>query len=314
MPEITRDALTGIRLLICMAKADGVLRAEERFQLEDALAGLELPGGLNFAALLQEKNDPAALANEVASVEARDSIYASVFAMAHADLEIAEAEASLLTLLREAWNIKPEEEQHLAHALDAVHEATHETPPPLTGAIGDKDRDAAFQRTLLRYSLLTGLTGAIPVPLVPSLLVVPLQVKMVHSIAGIVGQQTDKDAVRLMFETLGVGTGCQLAIIELCRLIPGLGSVIGATGSFASTYGLGKVAYIYFQSNGKRSLESLKPVYLEERARGKLEYEKHKDALAEAHRHHDDEIRNLAFDLQQGRITPHEYEEKMDEL
>jgi uncharacterized protein (DUF697 family) len=314
MPEITRDALTGIRLLICMAKADGVLRSEERFQLEDALAGLALPDGLTIATLLAEKNEAATLAKQVTSVEARDSIYASVFAMAHADLEIAEPEARMLGLLREAWSIKPEEEKHLAHALDAVHEATHETPASVHGAVSEKDRDAVFQRTLLRYSLLTGLTGAIPVPLVPSLLVVPLQVKMVHSIAGILGQRTDKNTVQLMFETLGVGTGCQLGIIELCKLIPGLGSLIGATGSFASTYGLGKVTYIYFQSNGKRSLESLKPVYLEERARGKVEFEKHKAALTEAHQHHDDEIRKLAFDLQEGRITPHEYEEKMDLL
>jgi uncharacterized protein (DUF697 family) len=314
MPDITREALIGIRLLICMAKADGVLRSEERFQLEDALAGLTLPDGLTVATLLHEKNDPAELAKEVSSEEARDSIYASIFAMAHADLEIAEPESRLLSQLREAWEIHPDEERQLAHALDAVHKATHEVPAPLEGAVGANDREAAFQRTLLRYSLLTGLTGAIPVPLVPSLLVVPLQVKMVHAIAGILGQRTSKDTVQLMFETLGVGTGCQLAIIELCRLIPGFGSLIGAAGSFASTYGLGKVAYIYFQSHGERSLESLKPVYLEERARGKAEYEKHKDALSEAHKHHDDEIRKLAFDLQEGRITTHEYEEKMDQL
>ena len=314
MAEVTREALAGIRLLICMAKADGVMRDEERHQLDDVLKGLSLPDGLTSAQLLDEKNDPAELVKLITSHEARDSVYASVFAMAHADLEIAESEAKLLKLLRDAWNIHPEEEKHLAKVLDAVHEATHEVPPPLHASVPEKEREAAFNKTLLRYSLLTGITGAIPVPLVPSLLIVPLQVKMVHDIAGIVGQKTDSDTVQLMFETLGVGTGCQIAIIELIKLIPGLGSLIGAAGSFASTYGLGKVAYIYFKSDGKRSIESLKPVYLEERQRGKAEYEKHKDAVAEAHDHHDDDIRKLAFDLQQGKITTREYEEKMDQL
>ena len=314
MAEVTGEALAGIRLLICMAKADGVMRDEERHQLDDVLRGLTFPDGLTSETLLGETNNPAELVKLVTSHEARDSVYASVFAMAHADLEIADAEDKLLTQLRTAWNIHPEEEKHLAKVLDAVHEATHDAPAPLHASVPEKERDAAFNKTLLRYALLTGVTGAIPVPLVPSLLVVPLQVKMVHAVAGIVGHKTDSDTIQLMFETLGVGTGCQIAIIELCKLIPGLGSLIGAAGSFASTYALGKVAYIYFKSDGSRSIESLKPVYLEEKQRAKAEYAKHKDALAEAHEHHDDEIRKLAFDLQQGKITAREYEEKLDQL
>ena len=314
MPTMTREALAGIRLMICMAKADGVLRAEERFQLEDALAGVELPDGLTIASLLEESNDAAKLASEIKGAEARDSIYASVFAMAYADREMAPSEAKIITMLRKAWTVHEHEEKDLARALDAVHDATETVEPAKQEHLTDADRDAKFQRTLLRYSLLTGVTGAIPVPLIPSLLIVPLQVKMVYDIAGFHGQRAEKATVQLLFETLGVGTGCQIAIMELAKLVPGLGSVVGATGSFATTYGLGKVADVYYRNQGKTSIESLKPLYLEERKKGKVEFEKHKDALAEAHEHHEDEIRKLAFDLQQGKITTHDYEQRMDNL
>ena len=314
MAKITGEALAGIRLMICMAKADGVLRTEERYQLEDALAGVDLPDGLTIGTLLEEQNDPGKLATEITAAEARDSVYASVFAMAYADREMAPSEAKIISMLRKTWTIHQDEEKDLARALDAVHDATEHLGASAQERLPEKEREPRFQRLLLRCSLLTGLTGAIPVPLVPSLLIVPLQVKMVYDIARLHGQRADKHTVQLMFETLGVGAGCQLAILELARLIPGIGSVIGAAGSFASTYGLGKVADVYYKNDGKTPIEALKPLYLEERKKGKAEFEKHKEVLAEAHDHHEDEIRQLAFELQQGKISTKEYEEKMDKL
>jgi uncharacterized protein (DUF697 family) len=314
MAVISREALAGIRLMICMAKADGVLRSEERYQLEDALAGVDLPEKLTIATLLDEQNDAEKLAAEITTAEARDSVYASVFAMAYADREMAPSEAKIISMLRKAWTIHQDEEKDLARALDAVHEATEHIGASAQQQLPEKEREARFQRVLLRYALLTGLTGAIPVPLVPSLLIVPLQVKMVYDIAGLHGQRADKHTVQLMFETLGVGTGCQIAIFELAKLVPGIGSVIGATGSFASTFALGKVCDVYYKSEGKTTIESLKPMYREERQKGKAEFQKHKEALAEAHEHHEDEIRQLAFELQQGKISTKEYEERMDKL
>lgn len=312
MFEITREGLAGIRLLICMAKADGTLRPEERFELEDALAGIELPDGLTLAKLLDEKTDPPALAAEITSPEARDSIYASVFAMAHIDSDFGSAEQQLLDLLRKAWNIHPEEEHHLAKVLDAHHASDpepHAAPPKKP-----EDADASAQRIVLRYSLVTGLTGAIPIPLVPSLIIVPVQVKMVHDVARAMNQPIDKNTVQLMFETLGVGSGLQLAVYELCKLIPAVGSAVGAAGAFASTYGLGQVALTFYKGGAKASMESLKPIYERERKSGRAEYEKHKAAIHAAQEAHGDELRALAYDLQQGKITPLEYEKKVDEL
>ena len=117
MTAITHEGLIGIRLLICMAKADGTLRPEERFELEDALAGVELPDGLTLARLLNEENDAVRLAAEVSDPAARDSIYASVFAMAHVDRDLGGTEKRILEQLRKVWNIHPDEERLLHNTL-----------------------------------------------------------------------------------------------------------------------------------------------------------------------------------------------------
>src|SRR5262245_20135893 len=108
MSNITKEGLAGLRLLICMAKADGVLKADERFELEDSLAGVSFPDGLTAEKLLNETNDIDALTREITSPEARDYTYASVFSLAYCDRELATAEENLLEKLRNAWGIQPE--------------------------------------------------------------------------------------------------------------------------------------------------------------------------------------------------------------
>lgn len=314
MANVTAEGLAGIRLLVCMAKADGVLQPDERRVLEDALAGLALPEGLTVETLLNESHEPQALARQITSREARDYTYASVYSLAYCDRELAQPEDQLLALLRAEWGIKPEEDEALRAALDRGTAAQSQAAPTAAAVQDARARQAAFQTLLTRYTLLTGLTGAIPVPLVPDLLVVPMQVKMVYDVAALFGQKMEKATVQLMFETLGVGTGARLGVSALCKLVPGWGSVVGAASSFATTYALGKVAWAYYESEGKKPIESLKPLYQAEQRQGQEEFRRHRAALDEAHKAHADTLKGLAYDLQHGRITPQQYEEQVDAL
>ena len=150
MATISGEALAGIRLMICMAKADGVLRSEERHQLEDALAGVDLPDGLTIAKLLEETNDPEKLAAEITGAEARDSVYASVFAMAYADREMATSEAAIIAMLRKTWTIHQDEEKELARALEAVHDAITSTSASPRGS--GTAREASARRASTAYA------------------------------------------------------------------------------------------------------------------------------------------------------------------
>lgn len=314
MPALSEEGLAGIRLLVCMARADGVMKPDERFALEDTLAGVELPDGVSVEKLLAETHDPHALAVQIHSPEARDYAYASVFSLAYCDRELAAPEQKILDVLRAAWNVKPEEDQALGKALDRGKQA-EKPAEPLAAAVSDPAaRAATFDKLLTRYCILTGLTGAIPIPLVPDLMVVPIQVKMVHDIAALFGHTTDKRTVQLMFETLAVGTGARIGVTMLSKMIPGWGSVVGASTSYATTFALGKVAWAFFESEGKKSIESLKLLFREEQTHGKAEYQKHQAALDEARKAHSHTLEGLAYDLQQGRITQKQYEEKVDAL
>ena len=60
-----KEGMAGLRLLVCMARADGVLKADERYAIEDALAGADLPKGITVDSLLFEEHDPLVLLRRV---------------------------------------------------------------------------------------------------------------------------------------------------------------------------------------------------------------------------------------------------------
>ncbi|HYG77247.1 MAG TPA: hypothetical protein VEK08_19740 [Planctomycetota bacterium] len=312
MDKLTAEGLAGIRLLFCMARADGVLRADERFALEDALAGVKLPDGISVEQLENETNSPADLAAQITSAESRDFTYASVYALAHCDRHLHEAEERILKELRAAWKIEGKDDQALAQALDAGQRAVPESGATVINDPGK--RREAFEKLLTRYALLTAVTGAIPVPLVPDLLVVPMQVKMIYDVAALFGHKSDRQTVQLMLETLGVGTGVRIAVSVICKFVPVWGSVVGGASAYATTYALAKVAYVFYEGGGKQPIESLKPVFRAEQEKGKKEFEQHRAAVAEAEKQHGETLKKLAFELQSGKISQKEYEQRVDSL
>jgi uncharacterized protein (DUF697 family) len=314
MVLVNEEGLAGIRLMICMAKADGILSTDERHILEEELSHLVLPENKTMDELFAENQDPKVLADQVKSSEARAYIFASVFAIAHCDNSLASEEQEILSRLRSLWQIKPDDEASWIRTLKIQ---PHAEPPQeaLPSVLSDAPlRNKAFERITMRYCFLTALTGAIPVPLIPDLLVIPMQGKMIYDIANLFGLKTDKKTVQLMFETMGVGTGVRVGISMLSKMVPGWGSVVGATSSFATTYALARVAFAYYKSEGKVPMESLKPLFKEQQKQGKVEYQKQKATLDEAHRTHADSIKQLAKDFSEGKITASEYEHKMDQL
>ncbi len=304
------EALAALRLLVCMAKADGVLHPDERQSLLDALKDIPLPAGTTLDDLLAEENDPRALARQITTQNMRDCAYASVYTMAYCDKVLAEPENKLLEMLRAAWNINAVEEKLLSDTLKAnLPEPAHSA-----GVTDEAQRRAEFDGLLKRYCLLTAITGAIPLPILPDLLVVPMQVKMVYDIASLFGQKTDKHTVQLMFETLGVGTGVRIATSALAKMVPGWGTVVGSASAFTSTFALAKVAWAYFETEGKASLESLKPLFREQQAAARDEFKKHEASLQEASREHSATLKQLANDLRSGKITQEEYAKRVDAL
>src|SRR4051812_27428471 len=102
MPIAEDEALASLKILVAMARADGVVHTDERRSLAAALESLELPRGVTVDALLGEDVDVEAELRQLTSPEAREQIFRSAYFMAFADGTCTKDEQLLLDRIAEA--------------------------------------------------------------------------------------------------------------------------------------------------------------------------------------------------------------------
>lgn len=98
---------------------------------------------------------------------------------------------------------------------------------------------------LVGYSTLAGTAGALPIPFVDLLVIGGIQTKMIHELAERSGH---KDRSRRFLEissSAGIGLLATAALRQVAKLIPYVGSVVGAGMAAASTYALGRAFLEY---------------------------------------------------------------------
>ena len=119
----------------------------------------------------------------------------------------------------------------------------------------------------------------------------------------------------VLYALLGLGTGARLAIANLAKLVPGWGSAVGATTSFASTYALGKVIDKFFESGAsEEDAGKLKDDFEAAKNEGKEVYSQQQDAIVESQRSYASTLDGLAADLKAGKITQAEFDERVAKL
>jgi uncharacterized protein (DUF697 family) len=104
---------------------------------------------------------------------------------------------------------------------------------------------------ILGYSLMAATAGAVPIPFVDLILLSGIQTRMVYHLAELYGQpMTGKRFLEIAAST-GLGMLVRQAGIELLKLIPFVGPVVGsvAAGALAgaSTFALGKAFCFYYR-------------------------------------------------------------------
>jgi uncharacterized protein (DUF697 family) len=119
--------------------------------------------------------------------------------------------------------------------------AYRETLKHLTAA-NERFRDQHSRRAapiLVGYSSLAATAGALPIPFVDLLILPSVQTRMVKVLADLSGS---KDSGRRFLElsaSAGAGLLASVALRQVAKLIPYVGSVVGAGLAGASTYALG---------------------------------------------------------------------------
>ena len=291
MPELTKAETESILTLCLMASfADGDKDQRERDQIKklaDSLAGTEV----DFMALYQEvllgKPAIADIAACLTTTESRQLAYEMSVCVCDADGLSNDAEKQFLTELRDALGLAPA----VAAATDAEVEALAVIPSATpTPEFAQSEETKAM---VLRYAIFAGALELLPQSLA-TLAIIPIQTKMVYRIGSQRGHSLDRKSIVEFMATVGIGLVSQVfegfarkLTKRLGKTVAGgIGGTLGsaATGvaiSFASTYALGLLAQLYYDSGRTLTVALLKEKYAPLLEEGKTVAQKYSAQIAE---------------------------------
>ncbi|MFO0736803.1 MAG: DUF533 domain-containing protein [Labilithrix sp.] len=320
------EALASLRILVAIANADGTVHSDERRSLAAAVDSLALTperlGGKTIDAILSEDVDLDAQLALLQSDEAREQIYRSAYFMAHADGACTPDETLLLDKIAAATGTTEQQRDSLDRIF--VGRASLTGAPlslaPIAPITDAAERSADVKKRALKYAVLTAALGAFPIPglaIATDLAVIAVQLKMVRDIGALWGHTLNLESAKSFLYSVGLGTGARLAVNNLAKLIPGWGSVIGATTSFASTYALATVIDRFFAEGV--DLSTAKPEDIRKRFRvaediARSVYADHQDIVIASQRTYNTAFDELSQQLKAGQITQDEFDRRVAEL
>ncbi len=108
---------------------------------------------------------------------------------------------------------------------------------------------------IIGYSTLAASAGAVPIPVLDLVLLSGIQSRMIYHLAKLYGQPMDGKRFLEIGSGMGLGAltrqATRMTVVELLKLIPFVGSVMGAMAgaalAWASTYALGKAFCYYYR-------------------------------------------------------------------
>ncbi|MDB4998599.1 MAG: GTPase protein [Myxococcaceae bacterium] len=307
------EGLAGLEVLVAIAKADGKLLFEEKRALEFCLDGITLPEGTTLDALIDKDIDVDAALKKITVPESRQEVYEIAVAMANVDGHRAKEEDALLDKIRSAFGMPK-----VGLAADVAKETKDTFLLSNIEAVTDPARRGAeISEDTLKYSIMSAVLGAFPVPglaIVTDIAVVALQAKLVRDIGQYWGHKMDDKTVKSVIGGILGSAGLRIAVNNLVKLVPGWGSVFGATTSFATTWGVGKVADKYFASGGKLAPADLKKEFAAAKKEGEGAYKEKKSAIDAKADKDRAVLVQLAEDLKAEKISQADYDKRVMEL
>ncbi|MEN9206637.1 MAG: DUF533 domain-containing protein [Gloeomargarita sp. GMQP_bins_120] len=313
-----QEALACIKVLIFMARADGIFRAEEEEILLETCRNLDLPPDVSLLDLVRQDIDLEAELAQITSPAAREQVYAAALAMACADRNRSVEEREVLARIKQAFRIPQEQADFIQRLLEDTRSTL--LPTPIAPIRDPVERERRIDQIIRNYAIFTAVLGAFPVPglaLVTDIAVLTFQLKMIEEIGQYWGYQVQRREAELLRDGMVGGVGISLfriAVSNAAKLVPGWGSVVGASLSYASTWAIGKVANQYYASGGKLDRQTLQEAFRQARREGEQEYQKNRALIQAQQQAHADRIQQLNQQLQRGEITQAEYEQKLQEL
>jgi uncharacterized protein (DUF697 family) len=241
---MNEEVLAGIKVLVGIAKADGQLHDNERIAIQNALDGADLGADVTVESLLAGDIDLDGEMEKVRSNDAQRTTFEAACALVYVDGEAAEAERVILDKLRTAWEVA----RPLSMAERVKKNALQDWLPGAVTPIDDPvKRDREIDALELRASIRSAIFGAIPVPFVGEFLVSLVQIQTLQTIGALYGVTQDAKYWKAFAGNFVGATATRIAVLSLVKLVPGWGSLVGASGAFASTWAMAKATRLYFE-------------------------------------------------------------------
>ncbi len=308
-----RETLASLRVLVAMARADGVLTHPEEQMIEEAIAEARLEG-VTLASLFGSTFTLEDELAELKSDASKRATYESVYALAHADAACTLDEEHLLGQIEARLGFVPENRSALKRLLEEAEDTV--LPSHIAEIVDPERRALEIREDTLKYAILSAALGAFPIPglaIATDLAVTALQTKLVRDVGQYYGKKVDAKGAAELLAGAGLGMGLRIALSNLAKFVPGWGSAVGAASAFVSTFALGTVAARYFESGGTDA-SMLKSELERAKKDAKAAYAQQKEAVSLKQAETKSHMETLSRQLADGVITKAEYEKKVADL
>lgn len=273
MTEQDRETIALIGLTA--ACADGHLGPEERDRTGHLLEELGYGDREVFREAMERAVDPESLGARLSDHEAARAGYQMALVVCLADGALNEVEQDFMERLRVATGLSEAAARGLQ--VEAERYVDPGLPPAETGASSGRGGGEEVDQAILRYAMLAGAAELLPQALA-SVVVLPLQLKMVYEAGQRHGVSLDRQQVTELAGSFGIGVTSQVMERFARRVLGGVarsvggkglgglmggaaGAAAGVAASFTTTWALGHAAEAWYTGGRRMSREELRSLF-----------------------------------------------------
>ncbi len=261
---MNQEVFAGIKVLVAMAGADGVIHASERRAIANVLDGEELPDGHTLPGLLGSPIDLELELSRIVSAEARRGTYAAACAMVYVDGEVSDVERALLVRVWKGLLLEGPHEEPDA-GLDFMNMSAVAPGPTVVKIFDAEARSRFLGEVIARAAAFSAALATASLPVSAETCLFTHKVRLARNIGRAYGHETS-DAFWRAFVVNVVGAAAPwFAISSLLARVPGSPP---AASAYAGTFALGKVTTIYFESGEDMSPAALREAFALARVEG----------------------------------------------
>lgn len=254
MTESRQEALASLRVLVCIAKADGDVSPSERTVLTEAWEQLPMPSSITLVQLLAEEIPLTQLLQGITTPDAQRAVYDAARSLAEQD-GIHSQQQRLLdqiqTTFHSSLTVSPSRESSTPNSNDSPYESL------VAGIQLVAQHNRKVRNVILDYALGAAVIGLIPIPglLLQLLAVLILIVKMRRHIRALWGFPTGHDILAFVsnwFGSLGslaIALMAWSTVLVIGVFVPLVDSLAQAAAFATLTWAQGQVTnQFYFGS------------------------------------------------------------------